>query len=515
MKTNNIFAKSALLAIAALSFAACSEKYMDDINRDYNHSTDANAKFIIPDLELRTAQNVVGGDLNTYFGAYVEHWEGCHNQLHNAEHRGNQIIAASTYNNNWSTIYENIRNAKIIVNKCSQGGSEDGDDLALAIGEIMLAYNAAVVTDVFGNTPFSQVGDYLNFPNPDLDTQENIYKDIFGLLDNAIELLAEDPANTVGASDFIYNGDAESWMKFAFGLKARYTMRLINRSADKDADYAKIIEFADNSFESADEEASLNVYDASNCNPLFDFQWSRDGICSSKSMYNKLKDLNDPRINHAYEDGSDWYAMSAEEAGKRIVTNGTTDQCQGFYPYDVFFFSELADVNLLSYHELMFIKAEAQVALGQDATDALKEGIEAGLYNFNENVVAANNAPSVLIYGGIEDTGIVPDSEIEAYSASIAGKYAAADDNDKYSIVLIQKYIAMWGANGESTETYNDVRRLKSQDNDVYSFLNAGKFPLRAGYGTDDTSSNPYVQKAFGDGYYVYTENVWWAGGSR
>ena len=59
-----------ILSVAALSFAACSEDYMDEINRDPSVSTDVSAKFIIPDIELRTAQNVVGGDFNTYFGSY-------------------------------------------------------------------------------------------------------------------------------------------------------------------------------------------------------------------------------------------------------------------------------------------------------------------------------------------------------------------------------------------------------------------------------------------------------------
>lgn len=44
---------------------------------------------------------------------------------------------------------------------------------------------------------------------------------------------------------------------------------------------------------------------------------------------------------------------------------------------------------------------------------------------------------------------------------------------------------------------------------------NPGKFPLRLPYGNDDTTTNPNVQAAYGNGQYVYTENVWWAGGTR
>ena len=59
-----IIKKGLVLAVAAFAFAACSEDFMDEINRDTSVSTDVTAKFILPDVELRTAQNIVGGDFN-------------------------------------------------------------------------------------------------------------------------------------------------------------------------------------------------------------------------------------------------------------------------------------------------------------------------------------------------------------------------------------------------------------------------------------------------------------------
>ena len=34
-------------------------------------------------------------------------------------------------------------------------------------------------------------------------------------------------------------------------------------------------------------------------------------------------------------------------------------------------------------------------------------------------------------------------------------------------------------------------------------------------YGNSDVVSNPEVKAAYGDGQYVYSEPVWWAGGTR
>ena len=128
MKKIYSFIKTGLiLSVAALSFAACSEDFMDEINRDLSVSTNCDAKFIIPDLELRTAQNIIGGDFNTYFGSYVEYWAGTHNQLFKAENRDAEVRVASTYNNNWATIYENIRNGKLIVAKCADDTNNKSD----------------------------------------------------------------------------------------------------------------------------------------------------------------------------------------------------------------------------------------------------------------------------------------------------------------------------------------------------------------------------------------------------
>ncbi len=65
-------------------------------------------------------------------------------------------------------------------------------------------------------------------------------------------------------------------------------------------------------------------------------------------------------------------------------------------------------------------------------------------------------------------------------------------------------------------ETGNNVMmRLKAMGEEYIKLDNPYKFPLRAPYGADDVSANPNVEAAFGNGQYVYTDPVWWAGGSR
>ena len=181
------------------------------------------------------------------------------------------------------------------------------------------------------------------------------------------------------------------------------------------------------------------------------------------------------------------------------------------------FSSMTPPIHFLSFHELAFLKAEAQCRLNKtaDASNTLKTAVEAAFENFEINVQASQSAPSVNQYGGIEPVGgaALDAAAADSYFESSVKPLFSADPLKE---IMLQKYIAFWGANGESVETYNDVRRLKAEGKNIYDFANTGKFPLRGSYGNDDVVNNPNIAKLYTDaGNYVFTENVWWAGGSR
>ena len=502
-----------VLSALAFSFTACSEDYMDKINEDKDSAKDAASKFIIPDLMLRTAQNVIGGDFNTYIGSYVEYWAGTHNQLYQAEKRNAEVRLSSTFNNGWGDIFYLIRNAKLTIEKSKSEVPEAVQ--ARAIAETMLAYILAEATDLFGDIPYTEVGNAWDTPYPNADSQESIYTEVFRLLDDAAASFATNPAS-VGGQDFIYGGSNTAWIKFINGLKARYTLRLNNRSSN----LAKVIEYVDASFSSAAEQASMPYAGTNNQNPLFDFEWSRDGISSCTSMWNKLMERNDPRADRVYWHSNTWAHYDGVDAEGVLAPTGSPTESQGQYLYDVFMFAEKAPVHFLSYHELMFIKAEAQARLGKtaEAKESLKEAIMAAFVNLEISVDAGINAPSVLAYDGIEPITVLKPNESEALAEEyFDDTVEALFDANPLKEVMLQKYIGLWGGNGEAVETYADIRRLKAEGKgDIYGLINPGKFPLRCPYGNDDVTANPNIEKLYTDaGNYVFTENVWWAGGSR
>jgi len=517
-----------LLATLVLSAAmvSCSEDVMDKINQDDNHTKDAPAKFILADVITSTAFNNVGGDFSTYTSTYVEHEVGTDNQLYRAEHRLSEPSAASTFNNTWGTCYSALKNARIIIDKCSTGGSQEGNQVTKGIAEVLAALNSAIIADMFGDTPWSEAAliNAANNPlnlNPKVDSQKDIYIGVMKYLDDAVlDLKGTDAhaSGSVGSYDLLYNGDKTLWLKFAYGLKARYTMRLMARSTDVPADMQKVLDYVDLSFASTDEQAAFKIYDGSNLNPLFDFQWSRDGLAASKSMSEKLIERNDPRLNRVFI-GANWNQMTGATDPKfKMAPNGENDQVKYTYNTSIFVYSETAPTLLMSYHELLFLKAEALCRLtrSNEAEPVLKEAIVASIANTETSVSAALNSPTIVYYGGLGETttAITPDSAASYFEISVKPLFTA----NPLKEVMVQKYIAFFGASGEAPECYSDIRRMKALNENFVELknpLNSSKFPFRCPYGSDDTTNNPNVKTVYGDGQYVYSEPVWWALGTR
>lgn len=505
--------------IVALTVVSCSEDKMDEINSDKNHPTDVNAKYILADVITRTAVSNAGGDINTYTAAYVEHECGTHNQLYRAEHRNGEPSSASTFNNVWGSIYTTLKNAKIVIAKCSEGGSEAGNNVTKGIAEVLAAYNLALLTDMYGDVPWTEACDINVSLTPSIDKQEAIYAVVMGYLDQAIIDLDLSDISAPGSYDFMYAGNKAKWKKFAYGLKARYTMRLLMKSANQTTDLQSVITYCDQSFASASDQAAFSIYDASNLNPLFDFQWSRDGLAASESMSEKLIVRNDPRLRRVFVNPSSWVMIDGNtDPDFYMAPNGENTEQQYVYNASIFTYSQLAPTLLQSYHEVLFLKAEALCRLSRsaEAKPVLKSAVVAAIANTEVAVEGALKAPTVLNYGGITET-------TAAITPTEAGNYFDTEveplfDTNPLSETMIQKYIAFFGASGESTECYNDIRRMKALGENFVVLNNpnnATKFPFRLPYGNDDTTTNPNVQSAYGDGQYVYTEQVWWAGGTR
>jgi hypothetical protein len=513
-----VFALCATLAFLSGSLS-CTDDTMDEINEDVNHPTSVSSNFIITSIETVSAVLVTGGDFNTYLSVCMEHQSGSTGQMFDADRRYVVMEEPSSFSNSWANLYDNLSAGKDLISICSEGGKEAGNLINKGIGEALMAYNLAMATDLFCDIPWSQALDFAQYMNPQLDKQEAVYKDIFALLDQALVDLQSGSPSSTGNADVIYGGNASKWVKAVYALKARYTLRLIGRSSDKTGDLNKILDYVSKSFGSAADELKLDKYDGSTMfNPLYTFSNSLNYLSLSKSLMDKLISRNDPRAEQVAINPADKTIISPSDPEYDPFPNGTGDRSQDVYSQASFSWGVTAPTQLLSYHELLFIKAEALARLNQDASAALKAAVAAAFDNLAVGVVASINSTNAnrKVIGACTLTAALGE---EYFESRIQSLYKA----NPLKEVMIEKYLAFFGSSGESVEAFADYRRmlylgesfiqLTNPNNAATSVFSKGHFPLRLAYG--EATSNPYVREAQGNGEFVYSEPVWWAGGSR
>lgn len=129
--------------------------------------------------------------------------------------------------NPWSIFYKNLRDNEIILKK-----SREVATLKVYEGPalILKAYMAAGLTDLFGDVPyFTAFNGTEGVTTPVYDSQESIYLNEGGILDNLDKGIAaiqnyNDAITLQG--DILYNGNLQSWIRFANSLKIKYLLRI-------------------------------------------------------------------------------------------------------------------------------------------------------------------------------------------------------------------------------------------------------------------------------------------------
>ena len=466
MKTIKIF----LLILLPFLIVACSEEIMDEINKDLNDTEVMPASNILPDVELRSAFETTGTDIAWYATVYIEHDAGTWAQSYDADQRSGQN-SASLFNNNWDGIYSVMLALNDIIKKTDPAtGSETDNFWARGIAQVLMAYNLAVTTDMWGDVPWTEALKGTAVMKPKYDSQQSIYVAINALLDDAIVNLGKTTVK-FPTFDYIYAGDQNKWIKAAYSLKARYAIHLVN--VDNTA-AAKALTNAALGFASAADALIFNKFEASASgeNPWYQFKVDRSHLSASATLYNYMNARSDPRI-----------PVYFSKVGGAFVPapSGAAQQTQGGY-YSIAAITattagRTAPIPLMTYHELKFIEAEAKFRSG-DATwqAALQAAVTAAF---------AYSGATIGTY----------------YADQVVPRLTAGNELNE---ILMQKYIAFYEF--EAIESYNDYRRtgvptLNNPNNATTGFVN--RFP----YALSETSSNPENVPVID----VYKNKVWWA----
>lgn len=486
------------LALATMLFSSCSENLMDRVNRKETSKTadKVAAKFQLTDAEVATAYSTVNGAYAWYVSSYTEQLFGTgNNQMMKAELRNpSETASATTFNNEWNSTYLNLHNIYQMIEKCSEGGINASQSDLLGMAQILNAINWGVLTDLHGDVPFTEC--FTGNPAPKIDTQESIYTAILKMLDDAQTNLANGGSNA-GEQDLFFGGDTEKWSAFGHAVKARYLLHTYGRNKSV---LSEVVKEAQAAIDGGFTGCYLKVFNGVTADNAWSaYQWSRYYIGSNKTVDDLMLEREDPR--------EPLYNYDGLGTGEDIIGEpGNADQATLVQALNEPAWLENGAANLviMSESELYFILAEAQAILGQDATAAFEKAV-------------SSNVKEYFAIAGEE----IEDADVEDYIEGLADLFAA----DPLKEIRIQKYLAQ--TRGEVIETYNDMRRIIYTDgkypvemknpNNTSSVGN--RWPLRLPYGDSDVVSNPNVTAAFGSGneagMYVFTENVWWAGGTR
>lgn len=216
-------------ALLAGISSSCSDSYMEDLNTDK-----PKANSIDPNAQLTTAELQTYGDLGmveiyrNYLYAFTQQLMGCWNTTN---YGGRHTVDNNEMGRIWTSFYPKaIKNLTDAIHRSAEDGNRKNINAILRIYRV---YMMSVITDIYGDAPYSEAGQgYLKeIYNPKYDTQEDIYNDFFTELKDAASAL--DAANDRITGDVIYNGDVAKWIKLANSLRLRYAMRISDVAPEK------------------------------------------------------------------------------------------------------------------------------------------------------------------------------------------------------------------------------------------------------------------------------------------
>ena len=96
------------------------------------------------------------------------------------------------------------------------------------------------------------------------DYQEDVYKQVRAWANKAIEYLTKADNTNYGSkisgNDYIYSGNIDKWIRFAYSVKARNLASLSNKKDFKEKYYNEFVESCEKGFASGDDDAVLRLW---------------------------------------------------------------------------------------------------------------------------------------------------------------------------------------------------------------------------------------------------------------
>jgi outer membrane lipopolysaccharide assembly protein LptE/RlpB len=279
--------KGIVLASTVVLLAGCGDS-LEKVNENPNEAINAQPEYLLANSIKSNADLILGSDASMETTTlFVQHWAKI--QYTDVD---KYTVSISNVQNVWTNLYsQGLTDFSTII----KIGEETGNVNYQAVGLILKSWSFQLLTDLYGDIPYSQAVKINETLTPKYDAQKDVYLGLLNDLKKASDLI-----NTGGSpisGDLVYNGNLTKWKKFANSLRLRIALRI----ADKDPQTAKtvIAELATNKsalIASNDEIAQLVYLSSPNQNPVSRDRETRDDYRVSKSVIDKLQELKDPRL---------------------------------------------------------------------------------------------------------------------------------------------------------------------------------------------------------------------------
>ncbi len=459
---------STAFLIGTLVFAGGCQNFLDvNMNPNGPQSVSANL-YLAPMLHWMVTSPQYDG---RFVGHYAQEWYSTSTLVSPASTWGKMGYDPGSDNGamQWRDVYWSLGQNLIDMN--NKATAEQRWDL-LGVGLLLKAWGWQVLTDLHGEIIVKEAIDQSR-TRFDYDTQDYAYQEVRRLLDSAIVLLKRTDgavdAGYLAVGDKIYNGDRTKWLKLAAGMLALNLNHYTNKTSSYDP--ARVIRLVDSSFTGNADDALLpypcTSTDFADCN-----FWgrTRNNITLYRQTLFVVALMNgtqfggvvDPRMSRMLSPAPDGVYRGLDPNVSGFGALPTAQQPNNFFGYagtgglglpSRYIFADRSKLPVMTYSELQFIKAEAALKMGDQATalTAYTNAIRSHFQFVNDRGTEAGNPATI--------TAATRDSFLASPNI-VPGTLTL-------SHVMSQKFIALWGWG--HNELWMDMRRYHYTDPDVVS----------------------------------------------
>lgn len=487
----------ATIVLMAFTFSSC-KKGFEEINNDPNNPKD-----------VPTSYYLTGAQKGLMDNNWDHWWDGSVGNQLAQFWSSNQYTSESRYqfrtgitnsywrlfyaggNNDAQTAVGGLEELQTIINLCKENPAKYSTygypANQIAVATILKVWQLQMITDTWGDVPYSEALLGIKNTQPKYDRQEDIYTGLLAELNTALSTMQTSEDGPAG--DMIYGGDMTLWEKFGNSLKLRVAIRMADRKPAIAA--AAIQEAAPGAFSDNSESAIFSYLSAAPNTNLHYYDYAdqaRNDFCASNTMVDIMTGLNDPRMPIYYDPAANSSAFVGEVYGLTEANGAGTDDGDVSQRGAAVLAADAPGV-FMSYAEVKFILAEAA---------------ERG---FGVGNASADYADGIA--ASMDFWGVAP-GDVATYLAQPSVDYATAPGTWKEKIGK-QKWLALYM---QGIEAWTEWRRLDFGllQLPADGILDGSGIPLRMKYPLEEQTLNgiSYSAGVAAQGADAQDTRVWW-----